>query len=102
MKIGASMLVGYLRHVYDHAYDHELNGLGRPISRVKRAAEEAAIAAARKVCTGMIDSVIVAVACGKASIVGYHPLGMTAVMDDVRYNPALHDGGPIRLIEDPS
>lgn len=97
MKIGASMLVGYLRH----AYEHETTGLGRPSVLAKRG-EEAAIIAAGKVCTGMTDKQIIMVARRVASVVGFHPTGMTFVTDDVQYQPELHDGGPIRLIEDQS
>lgn len=97
MKIGATMLVGYLRH----AYEFETSGLGRP-SVLDRRGRERAIAAAAKVCVGMTDEQIVAVARREASIVGYHPLGMTFVTEDVTYDPALHDGGPIWLIEDPA
>lgn len=99
LKIGASLLVGYLRHAYDSAATGA-NAISRA-ARVTR--ERAAIAAAAKVCTGMTDEQIVRVACGDCSIVGYHHLGMSFVgVDDPDYTPALHDGGPIRLISDGS
>lgn len=92
LKIGASLLVGYLRNAYQTAFSNSLN-------LRRKAAERAAIAAADKVCAGMTDEQIVRVACGDCSIVGYHHLGMSYVgVDDPDYTPELHDGGPIRLI----
>lgn len=98
MKIGASILGGYLRHVYDSVQaDWRGRGAAPHISNLE--AGRAAIVAAAQVCTGMTDDQIVRVASGIGSIVGWHPLGMTYVEIDVPYNAEIHDGGPIRLIE---
>lgn len=94
MKIGSSMLVGYLRHAYEEGCNTAKRGQAPSL-----AGERSAITAAAKVCTGMTDEQIIAVASGEASIVGWHHLGMSYVTEG-NYEPAKHDGGPIRLRED--
>lgn len=107
MKIGASMLVAYLRHAYDTALggarsENVDDGIADNSSHDTFAnetkARRAVMAAAAKVCTGMSAGQIISVADGRASVVGWHPLGMTYVAADVKYDPASHDGGPIKLV----